>query len=319
MSYYADHKMAGPKTALYAAGLTCLGFICFALASTAVGVPIWGYFENPSGGWGADRGYFGPWKVCKQLAYNREKCGQDVSRFRPSLGIYISGILAAVSAAALGVFCVLSVIQIAMISSREKVVMKYSTLVIAKLSLTIIATLLAIVAAVLFAVQMDDTSRNGFYVTRGISFYLQIVVIILTIGLFVMAIYDVLFSRREGGDPTVPVDTSPATATTYNNPGFREGRPKNGVSVTDASGKPYSGITNGSMASMSTTLTSVSNGSTVESVARSPLRSSLKKPRPPREGLGIQNPGFSGTGQSPTMNRNGSMKKVRIQTHSTEV
>lgn len=41
--------MAGPKTALYAAGLTCLGFICFALASTAVGVPIWGYYDNPTG------------------------------------------------------------------------------------------------------------------------------------------------------------------------------------------------------------------------------------------------------------------------------
>lgn len=91
-----------------------------------------------------------------------------------------------------------------------------------------------------------------------------------------------------------------------------------GISVTDASGKPYSGMTNGSMASMSTTLTSVSNSSTVESLTRSPLRSSLKKPRP-KEGLGIQNPGFSGTGHSPPLNRNGSVKKVRIQTHSTEV
>lgn len=91
--------------------------------------------------------------------------------------------------------------------------------------------------------------------------------------------------------------------------------------MTDSSGKPYhhsvSGV-NGSMASMNTTLTSVSNGSTVESVARSPLRSSLKKPKP-RDGLGIQNPGYSGSGQSPTFQRNGSVKKVRIQTHSTEV
>ncbi|CAD7082776.1 unnamed protein product [Hermetia illucens] len=311
--------MAGPKTALYAAGLTCLGFICFALASTAVGVPIWGYYDNPTAGWDADRGYFGPWLVCKQLSYNREKCGQDVSRFRPSLGIYISGILAASSAAALGLFCILCVIQIAMISSREKFMMNYSTLVIGKLVLALIGMLLAIVATVLFAIFMDDTGRSGFRVSRGVSFYIQIIVVVLTIALFVMAGYDVLFSRRAGGDPTVPVDTSPSTATTYNNPGFRERRPKNGVSVTDASGKPYSGITNGSMASMSTTLTSVSNGSSADTVVRSPLRSSLKKPRPPREGLGIQNPGFSGSGHSPPMNRNGSVKKVRIQTHSTEV
>lgn len=93
-----------------------------------------------------------------------------------------------------------------------------------------------------------------------------------------------------------------------------------GISVTDASGKPYSGIRNGagSVQSMSTTLTSVSNGSTIESVTRSPLRSSLKKPRPRGE-HGIQNPGFSGSGHSPPMHRNGSVKKVRIQTHSTEV
>lgn len=93
------------------------------------------------------------------------------------------------------------------------------------------------------------------------------------------------------------------------------------VSMTDASGKPYvhgSAAANGSMASMNTTMTTASsNGSTVtSSVTRSPLRSSLKKPRQ-KDGLGIQNPGFSGT--SPTLSRNGSVKKVRIQTHSTEV
>lgn len=88
--------------------------------------------------------------------------------------------------------------------------------------------------------------------------------------------------------------------------------------MTDSSAKPYSGIVNGSMQSMNTTVTSMSNGSTLSSVTRSPLRSSLKKPKP-KDGLGIQNPGFSGTGHSPTMQRNGSVKKVRIQTHSTEV
>lgn len=44
-----------------------------------------------------------------------------------------------------------------------------------------------------------------------------------------MALYDVLNSRRSGGDPTEPIDISTAPATTYNNPGFREGRHKNGI------------------------------------------------------------------------------------------
>lgn len=92
--------------------------------------------------------------------------------------------------------------------------------------------------------------------------------------------------------------------------------------MTDSSGKPYVSSTNGhgSVVSMNTTVTSVSNGSTFDgSLTRSPLRSSLKKPRSRESGLGIQNPGFSGANQSPRMNRSGSVKKVRIQTHSTEV
>lgn len=93
--------------------------------------------------------------------------------------------------------------------------------------------------------------------------------------------------------------------------------------MTDASGKPYHlRDNNGSLASMNTTTTAASsNGSMLESsITRSPLRSSLKKPRQSNNnGLGIQNPGFSGSGHSPMMGRNGSVKKVRIQTHSTEV
>lgn len=40
-----------------------------------------------------------------------------------------------------------------------------------------------------------------------------------------MALYDVIFTLRAGGDPTLAIDTSPAQATTFNNPGFRDGRP----------------------------------------------------------------------------------------------
>ncbi|XP_054732581.1 uncharacterized protein LOC129240675 [Anastrepha obliqua] len=314
--------MAKSRNALYAAGITCLGFLCFALASAAIGIPIWGYYDSPTGGYDFDRGYFGPFKVCKQLAYNREKCGNDVSKFRLSAVVNVSGLLAIVSSATLGIFCILSVIQIAMISSREKVVMQYTTLVVFKMVLALISCLLAIIATIMFALKIDESEKYGFKISRGVSFYLQIVVIVLTVGLFLVALYDVLFSRSPGGDPTMIVDaSSPASAMTYNNPGYKEPRSRNGVSVTDASGKPYSGIRNGgSVASMSTTMTSVSNGSTVESVTRSPLRSSLKKPRPTRDpALGIQNPGFSGSGSSPPMQRSNSIKKVRIQTHSTEV
>lgn len=60
--------------------------------------------------------------------------------------------------------------------------------------------------------------------TRGISFYLQILLIALSIGLFVLALYDVFNARKAGGDPTEGIDHTQTAATTYNNPGFREGR-----------------------------------------------------------------------------------------------
>lgn len=308
---------------LYSTCVAVLGFICFVVGAAAVGIPMWGYFDTP-GGWGdygggGDGGYFGPWKTCKLLLYNRERCEQGASRFKASVAVWVAGLVATVGVVVLGVFCFLSVLQLAMISSKEKVVMKYSATVLSKVVLAFVSALLAIVAASLFATQIDD-ERNGFEVTRGPGFYLEILAIILNSALFVMSLYDMLFARREGGDPTTTA--MPVEPTTYGNPGFRE-RSTNGVgiSMTDASGKPYTGTSNGSMASMNTTSTTLgsTNGSTVGSsvgMARSPLRSSLKKPKP-KDGLGIQNPGFSGT--SPTLNRNGSTKKVRIQTHSTEV
>ncbi|XP_057658476.1 uncharacterized protein LOC130895270 [Diorhabda carinulata] len=301
---------------LYSTCVAVLGFICFVVGATAVGIPMWGYFNTPRGGFGEEEGYFGPWKTCKFLLYNRERCGNDASRFRPSIAVWVAGLIASIGVAILGVFCILSVLQLAMLNSRDQVVMKYSIVVITKVGLGLLSALLAIAAAGIFALQIDDREHNGFEITRGPAFYIQILLIILNSALFVMALYDMFFARREGGDPTTV--SVPVESTTYGNPGFREpGTNGGGVSMTDASGKPYA--SNGSMASMNTTSTTVgsTNGSTVtSSITRSPLRSSLKKPKP-KEGLGIQNPGFSGT--SPTMTRNGSQKKVRIQTTSTEV
>ncbi|XP_066146673.1 uncharacterized protein [Euwallacea fornicatus] len=302
---------------LYSTCVAVLGFICFVVGATAVGIPMWGYFDTPGWGVGDDKGYFGPWKTCKLLLYNRERCEEDVSRFRSSVAVWVSGLVASLSVVVLGFFCLLSVLQLAMISSKEKVVMKYSVTVLSKVVLAFVSALLAIVAASLFATQIDD-ERNGFEITRGPGFYIEILSIVLNSCLFVMALYDMFFAKREGGDPTTAA--VPVEATTYGNPGFRD-RSTNGISMTDASGKPYTAASNGSMASMNTASTTLgsTNGSTVASsigTARSPLRSSLKKPKP-KDGLGIQNPGFSGT--SPTLNRNGSTKKVRIQTHSTEV
>uniref|UniRef100_A0A2A4J4Y2 Uncharacterized protein n=1 Tax=Heliothis virescens TaxID=7102 RepID=A0A2A4J4Y2_HELVI len=80
--------MASGK-ALYSIAVVALGFICFVVGAIAVGLPTWGNFhslDNPN----FDQGYFGPWRVCKKLLYNREKCGTDVSKFQPSSKLPIS-------------------------------------------------------------------------------------------------------------------------------------------------------------------------------------------------------------------------------------
>lgn len=104
---------------------------------------------------------------------------------------------------------------------------------------------MALSAAILFAIEIDNINRS-FIVTRGISFYLQvsinkkcvnvcvkkkkliksffqILLVILSIALVVVALYDVIFTLRVSGDPT-KCEVTVASATTINNPGYRETR-----------------------------------------------------------------------------------------------
>ncbi|KFB35932.1 AGAP005433-PA-like protein [Anopheles sinensis] len=320
--------MPAIRPTVYAVLVTSVGFLCLVISATAVGVPQWAYYERRGT---EDRGYFGPWQKCQQLNY-RERCGEGVGRFQPSAVVFVSGLLAVGGCVLFGIFCILSIVQIAMIASRDRVCMSYKALVLSKLVATVVAAGLSLAAAILFSLQTDDTSR-GYEITRGISFYLQLLVTGLSLALLALASYDRILTKRPDGDPTMLSNATTngrrgRPAGTYNNPGFREttSNNPNGIAVTDSSGRPYSSGMNGSMQSVNTTVTTVSNGSTVGSgsVTRTPLRSSLKKPRPPgsnttTDGLGIRNPGYSGGNQSPRMQRNGSVKKVRIQTHSTDV
>ena len=58
------------------------------------------------------------------------------------------------------------------------------------------------------------------------SYVFQILLVILSIGLVVVALYDVIFTFRVSGDPTssMVVDVNAVSATTINNPGYRESR-----------------------------------------------------------------------------------------------
>ncbi|XP_046746726.1 uncharacterized protein LOC124411571 isoform X2 [Diprion similis] len=282
-----------------AAGVLALGILALVLQSAATATPTWGYFSNPDGT-AAENGYFGPWRQCKQLLYGRERCGTAVSRFQPVVAVWVAGLSATGASVLLAIFVVLSVVQLAMASSAKRVLMSYNTALIAKVALATLATLLAIVASGLFALQTDDRA-NSFLITRGEAFYMQLAAIALNFGVLVSAVYEGIYARR-GGDPTKLRDVHTSHGTTIDNPGYREARyPTNGagISMTDASGKPHpGGAGNGSMASVATSGSAASTSS--------PLRSSLKKPKP----MGIPNPGFSS--HSPTLSRNGSQKKLLL-------
>lgn len=82
--------------------------------------------------------------------------------------------------------------------------------------------LTTISSAAMFAIQTDDR-RRGFIVSRGLSFYLVVVCVVTSILLCVLSLYDLIFARRSGGDPTSVPDVAGSRAITYDNPGYREG------------------------------------------------------------------------------------------------
>lgn len=84
------------------------------------------------------------------------------------------------------------------------------------------AVILSLLAVVVFAI-VTDGQRSGFRVSNGISFYLELLNVALLLSLVALALYDVLLSRKPGGDPTMADDPN-APAVTFNNPGFREGK-----------------------------------------------------------------------------------------------
>ncbi|KAL1494898.1 hypothetical protein ABEB36_010412 [Hypothenemus hampei] len=186
---------------LYSTCVAVFGLICFVVGTIAVRIPIWSYLDTLECSVGDHEGYFGPWKTCKFLLFHRERCGDGVSLFQASRAVYISGVIAIFSVILLAIFCFLSVLQLIMINRKKKVIMKYSAVLLTKVVMAFGSALLAIAAVSLFATQTDD-ERNGFQITRGPAFYIEVLSIILNSFLFVMALYDMSFARREGNDPT---------------------------------------------------------------------------------------------------------------------
>lgn len=100
----------------YLASCIAVSFISFVLSLVATFLPYWAFFDdgNNGGYYGSDRGHFGVWTVCKELTYDRTKCGtnENSTRFRPSIFVFISGVAVTIGAIALGICVVISIIQL---------------------------------------------------------------------------------------------------------------------------------------------------------------------------------------------------------------
>lgn len=104
-----------PVASFYVPTCVALSFICFALSCVALFLPYWGFFEESSfSSYGSDRGYFGPFRVCKELTYDRQKCGsaENISRFRPSFFVFVSGIMVVASTVSLLIYLIISIVQV---------------------------------------------------------------------------------------------------------------------------------------------------------------------------------------------------------------
>jgi len=197
------------------AGLSC---VCLILSSIALFLPYWGYFDESQNSYGfADHGHFGPWTVCKELNFDREKCGSDdnISRFRPSNLVYVSGAAIAISAISLGIYFILCVMQLV---SKGSVMRTSSGGV--KLVLSVIAVLTTVTSAGIFAIRTHDP-RKGFRVTMAWSFYLVLVNIATTVCLIILSFYE--YTEMKKG--RAPREEEPRVAAKLQNEPVKRKRP----------------------------------------------------------------------------------------------
>lgn len=117
---------------------------------------------------------------------------------------------------------------------------------------------LALLATIALAMASITTNeRLPYALSRGWTFYLQMLVIVAEVFLTLAAAYDFTLSRRLGGDPTFySRDPSGSNALTYSNPSFTDDSSR-GV----GGGRPVSNGTSSSSGSLS----SIISGSSVRS------------------------------------------------------
>lgn len=317
------------------AGGAILTLFAFVAACVATASPHWASFT------GAMNGHFGPWRACQASQYGYDNCSGQW--FQSTWASLVAGMGSAVCAALLAVATFMCPLLISMHVTSKKMLIKFRHATLAKMVCIAASVLCGFVSVLFFVLEVfifRVGQQSGLYVALSWAFVLQVVAMILSVVAGVGAGIEFGWSRKLGGDPTVyNRDPEGTAATTISNPNFREPtrnghvqtvngsqrarggsqrgrvhRNSNGVAMTHFSGQPYMITANGSNGHTG----GRTNGKLAFDPNKTPLRSSLRKPKPPPpedapdSSMGIQNLAF--TQSSPV-----AKKKVRIHTQSTSV
>lgn len=325
------------------AGGAILTLCAFVAAIAAASSSQWASFT------GAMTGYFGPWRVCQSGQHGIALCVGQSSRLQKTWASFVAGIGSAACASLLAIAMLLCPLLVMMHITSRKMLVKFRHATLAKMVCTAASVLCGLVSVLLFVLEVfifRAGHQSGLYVTLSWAFFIQVLAVALGVVVGVGAGIEFGWSRKLGGDPTVyGRDPEGTAATTISNPNFKDTgnghahhgktsssggghagsrgrssqrggrihRNSNGVAMTHFSGQPYMITANGSNGHIG----GRPNGIVAFDPNKAPLRSSLRKPRPPSDdgpdsSMGIQNMAFAQS--SPVLK-----KKVRIHTQSTSV
>jgi hypothetical protein len=157
-------------------------------------------------------------------------------------------------------------------------------------------------AIALASIRTDE--RLPYGLSRGWTFYLQMLVIATEVLLTLASTYDLMLSRRLGGDPTFySRDPSGSGALTYSNPSFKDdsGRPGGPI----GGGRPGSGMSGGGGRPGSSNGSTTSNSSLNTIVSASSVRSAPNGKQVSTNGSRMHNSHnkTSSSGKSPSSGR----------------
>ncbi|XP_042238077.1 uncharacterized protein LOC121876760 isoform X2 [Homarus americanus] len=316
------------------AGGALLTLFAFVAAVAAASSPNWASFT------GSMSGYFGPWRVCQSGQYGIDHCVGQSSRLQRTWASLVAGLGSAACALFLGVAMVMCPLLVMMHVTFVKAVIKFRHATLLKMVCTAASVLCGVISVLFFMLEVfifRVGQQSGLYVILSWAFILQVMAVVIGVVAGVGAGIEFGWSRKLGGDPTVyNRDPEGKAATTISNPNFKDTgnghahhsrtgsrgrgsqrgarvhRNSNGVAMTQLSGQPYMITANGSNGHVR------ANGVVAFDPNKTPLRSSLRKPKPappedaPDSSMGIQNLAFTQSSPVPK-------KKVRIHTQSTSV